>query len=141
MPTAMNPYLSFRDNAAEAMAFYQSVFGGTLESSTFADMNASEDPSEGDKIMHSALTTDEGFVLMASDTPNGMDLDTGNNVTISLSGNNGDALRSYWDKLLDGGQMTLPLEQAPWGDVFGMVTDRFGTNWMISIESDGSTGS
>ncbi|CEA09637.1 hypothetical protein BN1051_03009 [Arthrobacter saudimassiliensis] len=141
MPTAMNPYLSFRDNAAEAMAFYQSVFGGTLESSTFADMNASEDPSEGDKIMHSALTTDEGFVLMASDTPNGMDLDTGNKVTISLSGNNGDALRSYWDKLLDGGQMTLPLEQAPWGDVFGMVTDRFGTNWMISIESDGSTGS
>lgn len=141
MPTAMNPYLSFRDNAAEAMAFYQNVFGGTLESSTFADMNASEDPSEGDKIMHSALTTDEGFVLMASDTPNGMDLDTGNNVTISLSGNNGDALRSYWDKLLDGGQMTLPLEQAPWGDVFGMVTDRFGTNWMISIESEGSAGS
>lgn len=141
MPTAMNPYLSFRDNAAEAMAFYQNVFGGTLESSTFAEMNASEDPAEGDKIMHSALTTDEGFVLMASDTPNGMDLDTGNNVTISLSGNNGDALRSYWDKLLDGGQMTLPLEQAPWGDVFGMVTDRFGTNWMISIESDGSSGS
>ena len=138
MPSQMNPYLSFRDNAAEAMAFYQDVFGGTLESSSFADMSASDDPAEADKIMHSVLTTDSGFVLMASDTPNSMELDEGGSYSISISGSDADELRGYWDKLLDGGTMVLPLEQAPWGDVFGMVADRFGTNWMISIEDEGS---
>ncbi len=138
MPPQMNPYLSFRDNAAEAMAFYQDVFGGTLESSTFGEMHASDDPSEAGKIMHSSLPTDKGFVLMASDTPNSMNLDEGSSYSISLSGNDGNELRGYWDKLLDGGQMTLPLERAPWGDVFGMLTDRFGTSWMVSIEDGGS---
>ncbi|MCQ1947541.1 MULTISPECIES: VOC family protein [unclassified Arthrobacter] len=139
MSTLMNPYLSFRDNAAEAMAFYQDVFGGTLESSTFGDMNMAEDPSEANKIMHSSLTTDNGLVLMASDTPNSMNMDQGSSYSISLSGDNGEELRGYWDKLLDGGQMTMPLEKAPWGDMFGMLTDRFGTSWMISIETEDSS--
>ena len=138
MSTTLNPYLSFRDNAKEAMSFYQSVFGGTLESSTFADMNMAEDPSEGSKIMHSSLTTDDGLVIMASDTPSSMNLDEGSSYSISISGDDGDRLRGYWDKLLDGGQMTMPLEKAPWGDVFGMLTDKFGTSWMISIETEDS---
>ena len=138
MSVTLNPYLSFRDNAREAMEFYQSVFGGTLESSTFADMNMVEDPAEANKIMHSSLTTDNGLVLMASDTPASMNLDEGSSYSVSLSGDDGERLRGYWDKLLDGGQMTLPLEKAPWGDMFGMLNDRFGTSWMISIEGDGS---
>lgn len=140
MSSTMNPYLSFRDNAAEAMAFYQSVFGGTLESTSFAEMNASEDPAEGDKVMHAQLTTEHGFVLMASDTPNSMDLDEGSSYSISLSGDDGDELRGYWDRLLDGGTMVLPLEQAPWGDAFGMLDDRFGTSWMVSISAATSEG-
>jgi PhnB protein len=140
MSTTLNPYLSFRDNARDAMAFYQSVFGGTLESSTFAEMNMADDPAEANKIMHSALTTDNGMVLMASDTPSSMNLDEGSSYSISLSGNDGEQLRGYWDKLLDGGQMNLPLEKAPWGDLFGMLTDKFGTSWMISIETEDSQG-
>ncbi|MCC3266925.1 VOC family protein [Arthrobacter gengyunqii] len=138
MSSTMNPYLSFRDNAREAMEFYQSVFGGTLESSTFGEMNMADDPAEANKIMHSSLKTDNGFVLMASDTPASMNLDEGSSYSISLSGDDGEELRGYWDKLLDGGQMTLPLERAPWGDVFGMVNDKFGTSWMISIEGSDS---
>ena len=138
MSTTMNPYLSFRDNAREAMEFYQSVFGGTLESSTFGDMNMAEDPAEANKIMHASLKTDKGFVLMGSDTPASMNLDEGSSYSISLSGDDGEELRGYWDKLLDGGQMTLPLEKAPWGDVFGMLNDKFGTSWMISIEGQDS---
>lgn len=138
MSTTMNPYLSFRDNAREAMEFYQSVFGGTLESGTFGDMNMAEDPAEANKVMHSSLKTDSGFVLMASDTPASMALDEGSSYSISLSGDDGEELRGYWDKLLDGGQMTLPLEKAPWGDVFGMLNDKFGTSWMISIEGQDS---
>ena len=137
MSITMNPYLSFRDNAKEAMAFYHGVFGGKLESTTFGEMNLAEDPSEAGKIMHASLTTDNGLVLMAADTPKSMNLDEGSSYSISLSGDDGERLRGYWDKLLDGGQMTLPLEQAPWGDVFGMLNDRFGTSWMISIEGAG----
>ena len=73
MTTRLNPYLSFRDNAREAMDYYHSVFGGELTRSTFGEFQASDDPAEQDKIMHSQLLTDNGLTLMAADTPNGMD--------------------------------------------------------------------
>ena len=73
MAVQLNPHLSFRDSAREAMDFYQSVFGGDLTVSTFAEFHASDDPSEQDKVMHAQLETPDGLVLMAADTPNGMD--------------------------------------------------------------------
>jgi PhnB protein len=133
MSTLLNPYLGFRDNAREAMQFYQSVFGGELSLSTFADFHASDDPVEGQKIMHSMLTTPEGLVLMASDTPAGMDYQPGTNYSVSLSGDNEAELQGYWDQLADGGIIGLALEKAPWGDSFGMCVDRFGVSWMVNI--------
>jgi PhnB protein len=132
MTTRLNPYISFRDNAREAMDFYQSVFGGELTRSTFGEMHASEDPAEQDKIMHSMLVTD-GLALMASDTPNGMDFTPGTNISISLSGEDDAELRGYWDRLSEGADIRMPLEKAPWGDSFGMLTDRFGIAWMVNI--------
>lgn len=135
MSTRLNPYLNFRDSAKQAMEFYHSVFGGELAQSTFAELQASEDPSEQDKIMHSQLETDSGFVLMASDTPNSLDYTPGGNFSVSLSGGADDEveLRGYWDKLTDGGTVALPLEEAPWGDRFGMCIDKFGVSWMVNI--------
>jgi PhnB protein len=133
MSTQLNPYLSFRDNAREAMEFYQSVFGGELTISTFGEFQASDDPAEQDKVMHSLLSTDGGLVLMASDTPNRMDLTPGSNFSISLSGTDEPELRGYWAMLSDGGTMAMPLGPAPWGDMFGMCSDRFGVNWLINI--------
>ena len=135
MSTRLNPYLSFRDNAKEAMEFYQSVFGGELATSTFAEFQASDDPAEQGKIMHSMLTTTGGIVLMASDTPNRMDYKPGNNFSISLSGELAEEgeLRGYWDKLSAGGTVTMPLGLAPWGDTFGMCTDKFGVPWLVNI--------
>jgi PhnB protein len=133
MSTQLNPYLSFRDNAREAMGFYQSVFGGELTISTFAEFQASDDPAEQDKVMHSMLTTDGGLVLMASDTPDRMDFTPGNNFSMSLSGENEGELRRYWELLSDGGTVAMPLGPAPWGDTFGMCTDRYGVNWLINI--------
>jgi PhnB protein len=140
MPTTLNPYLGFRDNAREAMTFYQSVFGGDLALSTFGEFQASEDPAEADKIMHGMLTTDNGLVLMGADTPNGMDLASGNSISVSLSGDDEGELRGYWDKLAgDGGTVTVPLEPAPWGDIFGMCTDRFGTAWLVNVNNPQGT--
>ncbi|HEY5321003.1 MAG TPA: VOC family protein [Galbitalea sp.] len=133
MSTRLNPYISFRDQAREAMEFYKTVFGGELTLSTFADLHASEDPAEQDKIMHSVLETENGLTLMASDTPNRMDVTPGSNYSISLSGEDEPELHGYWDKLADGGTVTMPLEKAPWGDSFGMCVDRFGVSWLVNI--------
>lgn len=133
MTTRLNPYLSFRDNAREAMEFYQSVFGGELTTSTFAELNASEDPAEQDKIMHSQLDSPNGLTLMASDTPNAMELNAGNNYAVSLSGDDDPELRGYWEKLSASGTVTMPLEKAPWGDSFGMCVDGYGVSWLVNI--------
>ena len=133
MATTLNPYLNFRDEARQAMEFYQSVFGGELSRSTFSDFGASDDPAEQDKTMHAMLTTPGGLVLMASDTPNRMEYTPGNNYSIALSGEDEAELRGYWELLCEGGTVTMPLDRAPWGDAFGMCVDRFGVSWMVNI--------
>jgi PhnB protein len=133
MTTRLNPYLSFRGDARTAMEFYHDVFGGELTLSTFAEFGASDDPADKDQIMHSQLETPNGLVLMGSDTPASMPMDVGNNVSVSLSGEDSDELTGYWDKLAVGAQNTMGLNKAPWGDTFGMLTDKFGINWLVNI--------
>jgi PhnB protein len=133
MPVRLNPYLSFKDSAREAMSFYQSVLGGELTVSTFAEFQASDDPAEADKVMHSQLETPDGLVLMGADTPNAMEYRPQAGVSVSLSGDDEARLRGYWDRLSEGGTVTMPFEKAPWGDTFGMCVDRFGTSWMVNV--------
>ena len=133
MTVRLNPYISFRDDARAAMEFYRSVFGGELELSTFGESGMTDDPAQQDKVMHAMLDTGTGLVLMGSDTPPGMQFDEGSRISISLSGDDDATLRGYWGALTDGGTVVLPLERAPWGDSFGMCTDRFGVAWMVNI--------
>lgn len=97
MTTRLNPYISFRDNARDAITFYESVFGGELNISTFGDYQASDDPAEAGKVMHAMLETPGGLTLMAADTPNGMEYNPGDNISVSLSGESSDEaeLRGY----------------------------------------------
>jgi PhnB protein len=131
MASRLNPYLSFADNAREAMEFYRDVFGGDLTLSTFGEMGHADGP-EADLIMHAMLETPAGFALMASDTPPGMSRNPGDAITISLSGTD-DELRDYWGKLSDGSTVNMPLEKQVWGDEFGQCTDKFGVPWMVDI--------
>lgn len=132
MPSVLNPYISFRDNAREAMEFYKDVFGGNLSLNTFGEYGDPNAPG-ADNIMHAQLETDSGFTLMASDTPPGMDFTSGDNLKISLSGDDEQELRGYWDKLSDGGNVAMPLEKQMWGDLYGMCTDKYGVPWMVDI--------
>ena len=132
MASRLNPYISFDSNARQAMEFYKGVFGGALDINTFGEFG-SQDTADADKVMHSQLETDNGFTLMASDTPTGMQRNPGDTITISLSGDDPEALRGYWEKLSDGGTVTMPLEKQMWGDEFGMCVDRFGIGWMVNI--------
>ena len=140
MASKLNPYLSFKDTARDAMEFYQSVFGGELFISTFGDMG---DPgaTEANLVMHASLETPSGYTIFASDTPPSIELATGSQITMSLSGDaESDAeLRGYWEKLSADGTVRMPLERQVWGDDFGMVTDRFGIDWMVNI-SGGQQG-
>ena len=138
MKSTLNPYLNFRDNARQAMEFYQSVFGGKLTMSTFKEFNASQDPSEDHKIMHSVLEAENGITFMSADTPNSMEYNPGTNVQMSLSGDNEAELKGYFEKLSAGGMVSMPLEKAPWGDTFGMCMDKFKINWMVNISSQHS---
>ena len=134
MTVRLNPYIGFDGDAREAMDFYASVFGGELTTSTYAEGGMPGDPAHGDRIMHAMLDAGPGLVLMASDVPPGMPKGEGSRITISLSGDDEATLRGYWDGLVGGGgTVTQPLERAPWGDSFGMCTDRFGINWMVNI--------
>ena len=137
MASRLNPYLSFTDNAREALEFYRDVFGGELNLSTFGEFGDKDAPG-ADNIMHGQLETASGYTIMAADTPPGMEHNPGNTMTVSLSGDDGDELRGYWEKLSDGGTVQMPLEKQMWGDEFGMCVDKFGVPWMVNISGSQS---
>lgn len=129
----LNPYLHFRDTAREAMQFYQSVFGGELEIETFGDSEIDHHPDDAGLVLHSVLETPDGMVLMAADTPQGIPYDGPGGHSVSISGDEEEDLTEWWEALSEGGTITLPLSEPDWGGLFGMLTDRYGVKWMISI--------
>jgi len=137
--TRLNPYLTFPGTAREAMTFYQSVFGGTLEVMTFADAGAEGVP-DPQQVMHAHLESPSGYVLMASDLPPGTEHQPGSSISVSLSGDATGELRGYWSALTADGTVTMPLELQMWGDEFGACTDRFGVSWMVNIAGPGQQG-
>jgi PhnB protein len=100
---------------------------------TFKEYHASQTPDEDDQIMHAELNAGEPLLFYASDTPARNEFRPGTNISMSLTGENDAELKAYFQKLSAGGKVTMPLEKAVWGDTFGMCTDKFGINWMVSI--------
>ncbi|MEU7038768.1 VOC family protein [Streptomyces sp. NPDC046237] len=133
MATRLNPYISFTGDARQAMEFYKSVLGGDLRLSGYGEFGSEVPPGYDDKIMHAMLETSGGMTLMGADVPPGMEHKTGTNFAVSLSGDDADELRGYWEKLSAEGAVSVPLEKQMWGDVFGMCTDKFGITWMVNI--------
>lgn len=134
--TALNPYISFQGNARAAMEFYQAVLGGDLTLSTFEDFpDMGIDPTEVTNVMHAQLVTPEGLTLMASDTPSSMPYAAPAGISVSISGDDEALLERYWNGLADGATVTVPFEVPPWGGRFGMLTDRFGIDWMLALNA------
>jgi PhnB protein len=135
MQSKLNPYLSFKNNAREAMEFYKSVFGGTLKLNTFKEYHASQTPEEDNLIMHAELNAGEVLTFFASDTPSRMEFHPGTNINMSLTGDDEGELNRYFQKLSSGGKVSMPLKKEVWGDTFGMCTDKFGVGWMVNINA------
>ena len=142
MTVAMTPYLRYGGVARDAMELYHSVFGGELSFMTFAEGAGETNPQVADQIMHSSLYVDRGLHLMASDTHPDMNVGPNGTIAISGSGEDGpseiDTLKDWWSKLSKDSHIDIPLEQAPWGDYFGQLTDRYGVTWMFNIGADAS---
>lgn len=129
MSQQLNPYITFDGNCAEAMDFYAAALGGTVQKMNFVDVGM-----DVAGVMHASLQTPSGFTIFASDTAEGMwELHNGNNVQISLSGDDGDALRGYWEALSADAQIVMPLDRQMWGDDYGLLIDKFGILWHVNI--------
>lgn len=143
---ALNPYLNFDGKTEEAFNFYKSVFGGEFAmvmkfKDVPPDVPMGDDGCGGkmseedaNRIMHIALPIGHGTVLMASDSPSSMPITHGNGYWISISADTKDEADKLFNGLSAGGNIMMPMEVAFWGSYFGMFTDKFGINWMVSFD-------
>lgn len=140
--TQLDPYVTFPGTAREAVAFYAQVLGGQPAISTFGEYGGDPSAPGADGVMHAQLESPSGLTLMASDAPPGQEAShrPGNNVSLSLSGDDTEELRGYWERLSEGAAIDVPLERQVWGDEFGMLTDRFGIQWMVNISGGDQPG-
>ena len=125
------PYLTFEGTCLEAMEYYKQVFGGKLELNYFGELYPDMPEADKSKVMHAELTND-AVALMASDNVPGTSTVYGDSVRISVTGTDTEKLAWYFEKLGQGGTVVMPFEQQAWGQHFGMLTDRFGTHWMVA---------
>lgn len=132
----LNPYISLNDTSEEALSFYKSVFSGEIEISRFGDMPANPSMPVAEEyknlVMHGVLKAPDLQLMIADSAPTGGASAAGN-VSISLSGDDEATLTKYYEGLSAGGSVTVPLAKAPWGDTFGMFTDKFGIGWLVNI--------
>ena len=133
MSVLLNPYLNFPDGKArEALEFYASVLGGQPTFMTFGDMGT-EGPL-GEQVMHGQLETPDGFTIMGADAPPEMvQVTFGDNVSVSLSGDDAERMTGWFEALSEGAEITTPLEKQMWGDTFGALKDRYGISWLVNI--------
>ena len=133
MATAAIPYITFAGNTREALGFYQSVFGGKVEVTTFGDFNVPDAPA--DAVMHAALTTDE-FAIYGYD---GEELGDKSRIRIAIVGDDLETMTASFDALARGGRVTMGLAQQMWGATYGEVVDPYGITWMFNIGDPNAT--
>jgi PhnB protein len=136
----VNIYLTFDGNCEEAFTFYKSVFGGEFPMlGRFKDMPPDAGPpiaaEDAEKIMHVSLPISKETIIMGSDTGGewATNYKQGNNFSIAITADSKTDADKFFAELSAGGQQTMAMESTFWGDYFGMLTDKFGINWMVSF--------
>lgn len=134
--TNVQPYLLFAGNCEEAIKFYCDVFGGEIQyAMKYKDAPKSQGmdipANMSDKIMHLNFIIC-GEQLMASDSGMGPAPVIGNNIHLSVNFDKKTKIDDFFNKLAQGGKVNMPLQNTFWGARFGMLSDRFGVNWMFN---------
>ena len=130
--THLAPYINFQGNARDAMELYHRILGGKLDLLASDDSGNPRPAGPGDRIMHARLEAD-GIVIIASDGSPRYPAKVGDHIGLSIGGTDRDRLTAVFNGLAEGGQVKMPLTDAPWGTA-GWLTDRFGINWNVDIE-------
>ena len=131
---AITPYLNFNGNGAEALAFYTTALNGKIvHSQTFGESGMPVDDAQKDKIMHALFEADK-LSFMISDVRPTDELISGNQISLSLNFDTVALINETFANLSQGGKITMELQDTSWGARFGMVTDKFGINWMFNFD-------
>lgn len=130
-------YLTFNGQCEEALNFYRAALGGEIASlQRFGDTPGDTPPEHANRVMHAEFRSGDMY-FMASDSMPGQPVSPGTNVTLSINLNDQAEQNAIFNSLAAGGQVTMPLQETFWGAEFGMLTDKFGVNWMLNRELDG----
>jgi PhnB protein len=135
MSITTTAHLNFRGDARASLEFYRDVFGGELAAISYAEAHNVTNPAEADQITWGQVLSPAGFHVMAYDVPSHTAYDAGTNpVFISVRGADAAEITSYWEKLVEGSTVIVPLGEAAWAPLYGMVKDRFGVTWVLDLE-------
>lgn len=130
----LNVYLTFSGNCREALHFYKESLKGEIASlQTFGQAPVSVTDEYKDRVMHAEFKAD-GVYFMASDGMPGQPVEAGYNISMSLNTDNEKEQEDIFNRLSEGGRVTMPLQDTFWGARFGMLRDRFGIQWMLNCE-------
>ncbi|MFT4215750.1 MAG: VOC family protein [Micropruina sp.] len=132
MAISLSPYLNFAGNGREAMTYYQGVFGGELQLFGYAAFGMKDMPEDG--LMHGQLEVGAGLTIMASDAMPGAEQTWGGTrVYCSFFGDDLETQQRWFDALAADGSVGMPLEKQVWGDIYGLVMDKYGIEWMFNV--------
>ena len=139
MSVTTTAHINARGNAREVLEFYRTVFDGEIVIATYADIHAAEDPGQQDQVAWGQVSAPSGFRIMAYDVQPSKPFDAGTNAFyVALRGDDAAQIQHHWDGLADGATILVPLAPAPFAPLYGMLTDRFGTTWIVDVTA-GST--
>lgn len=129
-------HLNFRGNARQALAFYQSVFGGNVTVVTYQDLGDVQDPSETNQVAWGEVAAESGFRIMAYDVQVRKPWNQGENAFyVALRVETDEEITAYWEKLVAGATILQELAPAQWGPMYGMLKDQFGVTWVMDVVS------
>jgi len=134
----VKPYISFKGNCREAIDFYKEAFGAQeLFSQSYGESPMS-DMGPADNIMHATIKIGDTHIMMCDD-PRPEAATTPSNISLAVGLDDTTTARTVFDKLADGGKVTMPLDKTFWAEAFGMLTDKFGINWMVNCDQPQQT--
>lgn len=129
----VNPYIAFKGNCKEAIDFYKKALDAELLfSQTWGESPMSE-PGLEDKIMHATIKVGDSSIMMCDDPRS--ETPAASNISLAIGLNDTDTAKRLFNNLSDGGSVTMPLDKTFWAEAFGMLTDKFGINWMINCDT------
>lgn len=128
-------HLNFRGDARAALELYQTVFGGQLVTVTYADAHNVTEPAEAEQVMWGQVASESGFRVMAYDVPSHTAYEPGViPVFVSVRSTDAAEIAGYWERLVEGSTVVVPLAEAAWAPLYGMLKDRFGVTWVLDVE-------